>query len=264
MKTLPRWTERSGLWQFETASPEIRIVFTNRRGGVSETPYQSLNLGFHVGDLPERVLKNRELLCLELGLDPHDITSPRQRHTANVSVLEDAAGVGSGSSSEESEFDPCDGLLTRLTRTPLLLHFADCVPVVLSAVSTSGPVIAVLHAGRQGLFDGVLRNGTAAMSDYFGVPPESITAAVGPHIGVCCYEVEKEETGRFRERFGDEAVSGQYLDLAKAVDIDLTGTGLREENIYHLGICTCCDPDYYSYRRDGVTGRHGAIAWIEP
>lgn len=254
---------RLTLWRFDQAPSGINVFFTTRMGGVSRAPHDSLNLGFHVGDSPERVMENRRLLSEVLGLDPARITSPRQRHTAEVTNLEQSSQVGGGSISEESPFDPCDGLLTDLSAAPILLHFADCVPVVLAAASPDGPVVAVLHAGRQGLVRGILKNGAKMMIDHYQVEAGSISAAIGPHIGSCCYEVGGMIAAEFAERFGTRAVNGAFLDLAQASTADLVAMGLESQNIHHLEICTSCDPDFYSYRRDGVTGRHGAIAWIE-
>ncbi|MHB1325987.1 MAG: polyphenol oxidase family protein [Thermoleophilia bacterium] len=254
---------RLTLWQFDQAPAGINVFFTTRMGGVSGAPHDSLNLGFHVGDSPDSVMENRRLLSGILGLDPAKLTSPRQRHTAEVANLEQSSQVGGGSISEESPFDPCDGLLTGLFTAPILLHFADCLPVVLAAASPDGPVVAVLHAGRQGLMRGILKNGAQMMIDHYQVEAGSISAAIGPHIGSCCYKVSGMIAAGFAERFGTQAVNGVFLDLAQASTADLVAMGLEDRNIHHLEICTCCDSEFYSYRRDGVTGRHGAIAWIE-
>lgn len=249
-------------WKFAEAPKGVRVLFTMRKGGVSEPPYKSLNLGFHVGDDPDLVRQNRTALCETYNLDPASITSPRQRHTAVVRFIERDEDVGSGAAAEESVFDPCDGLITTLRNVPILLHFADCLPVVL-AVGGRKPAIAVLHAGRKGLVEGVVRNGIAMLMERTGVGAGEIVAALGPAIGPCCYEVGTELAHEFGERFGDEAVMGENIDLAAVAIIDLKGAGVIAWNIHMLDICTACDKDFYSYRRDGVTGRHGAVAWIE-
>ena len=113
--------------------------FSSRPGmaASSPPPYDSLNLGFHVGDDPHLVRENRRRLAVELEVDPASITCPRQRHTAEVAVVRSEGQIGSGALREESVFDPCDGLVTALKRVPILLHFADCLPVVLVADSGS-------------------------------------------------------------------------------------------------------------------------------
>lgn len=252
------------LWRFTEAAPGVKVYFTSRPGGISRPPYDSLNLGFHVGDDPGHVRGNRELLARTLGLAPDRLTSPRQRHTDQVSLLDNEADIGQGATAEESSFDPCDGLITTLTAAPLLLHFADCVPVVLSGVAEDGrPVAGVVHAGRQGLVEGVLANAAAMMVKRTGVALRDITAAIGPCIGPCCYQVDEGTASVFAGKFSGSVNDG-YLDLQSAAAHELTGAGLWRSNIYTLEICTACNDLFYSYRRDGLTGRHGAIAWIEP
>ncbi|MEK6536691.1 MAG: laccase domain-containing protein, partial [Actinomycetota bacterium] len=158
------------LYRFNSAPKGIRAYFTARNGGVSQPPYQSLNLGFHVGDDPEAVSSNRRLLASILGVDSARITSPRQRHGAEVSVLYDQVDVGAGADSEDSAFDPGDGLITSLKGAPILLHFADCVPVILAADGKE-QWVGVLHAGREGLIQGVVGRGVLSMSKQ-GMAPE--------------------------------------------------------------------------------------------
>ncbi|MCL4474492.1 MAG: polyphenol oxidase family protein [Actinobacteria bacterium] len=270
------------IWRFLKA-PGAGVCFTTRGGGGSRYPYASLNLGFHVGDDREHVSGNRALLASILGIEPSRITSPYQRHTSTVQSVTDEEAAGSGAFSEESRFDPCDGLITGLPGVPLLLMFADCVPVVLVGQAgaqapgdeNSGagkpaetkPVVAVLHAGRKGLIEGVLQNGVEKMESDYGVSASDITAAIGPAIGPCCYEVEEEIGREFEEKFGSEVIKNRtedrvLLDLQEAAQSALTGAGVPGENICILDICTSCHREFFSYRREGVTGRQGAIAWI--
>lgn len=257
--------ERDGLvlWRFAAAPAEARVFFTTRAGGVSRPPYDSLNLGFHVGDDLEAVRVNRKRLAGALGLDPARLTSPRQRHTDAVALLGREADAGSGAFDEASVFDPCDGLVTSLERVPLLLHFADCVPVVLAGRADDRAVVAVLHAGRAGLMAGVIENGvTRTMAS--GVLPDGLVAAIGPCVGPCCYEVDEGLAAAFKERFGAEALSaGRHLDLPRAAAATLALAGVPADNISTFAGCTACDESFFSYRRDGVTGRQGAIAWTE-
>lgn len=239
----------------------IRAYFTTRSGGLSHHPYEGLNLGYHVGDDQEAVTGNRRLLAGILGLESNRITSPRQRHTAEVCLLSDYADAGAGAQNEDSMFDPCDGLITSIKGAPILLHFADCVPVIISAEGES-KWVGVLHAGREGLMRGVVKNGVDSMMKQ-DVEPESITAAIGPAIGSCCYEVDGDTADRFADRFGPDLVIGNNLDLPGAVMHELMASGVLEKNIALMDRCTSCSSGFFSYRRDGVTGRHGAIAWIE-
>ncbi len=245
-------------WKFTKAPAGVKVFFTMRHGGVSEPPYESLNLGFHVGDDHEHVIQNRRALSEALGIAPAGITSPRQRHTSRVMLLEHDEQVGAGAYGEESFFDPCDGLATALPAAPILLQFADCLPVALMA---GGPRLAacVLHAGRRGIVDGVVRNGVAMMTDQFGVRPVAITAALGPAIGPCCYEVGSGIAREFEARFGPEAVAGANVDLAAAAIIDLKSAGIPPENIHLLDACTCCNHELLFLsprRRDRPPRRH--------
>lgn len=256
------------LWRFRKVPRGVNVVFTGRHGGVSQLPYASLNLGFHVGDLPEHVHQNRELVANVLGINAATITSPSQQHTGIVELFEYNTQAGSGSVSEASDFDPCDGLVTSFQQAPILLLYADCTPVVLTATDTLGnPAVAVLHAGRKGLIEGVVENGVSLMAETFNIVRETITAAVGPAIGACCYQVGDDIASEFESRIGPDVIDrndeGSWLDMQSATEAALLEAGLVPDNIHVLEICTSCDPDFFSYRRDGVTGRHGAIAWIE-
>lgn len=255
------WGEIS-VWRFGLAPRGVNVYFTNRKGGLSRPPYDSLNLGFHVGDDPEAVIANRNIIASTLGVDPARITSPRQRHTEMVSLLDDIHQAGAGATGEASLFDPCDGLVTDLENVPILLHFADCVPVVLAATAGGGPVAGVVHAGREGLMKGVLGNAVKLKKEKKGVAPEMITAAIGPCIGQCCYEVDEETAAGFAGKFGGQRVQGRFLDLGGAAEDELAAAGLPRAQIHQLDLCTSCDGNFFSYRRDGITGRHGAIAWI--
>jgi YfiH family protein len=218
--------------------------------------------------MPDPVKQNRALVSSLLRVDPSRITCPGQQHTAIVEELSGESEIGSGALSEKTAFDPCDGLLTALKNAPILLHFADCAPVVLTAEDGRGrPVLAVLHAGRRGLVEGVVEKGVDAMVRAYNLKPESIVAAVGPAIGACCYQVGEEVAAEFESRFGEDVLrrgdDRVWLDIQSAAGVALNGAAVLSENVHVLEICTSCDSDFYSFRRDGVTGRHGAIAWIE-
>jgi hypothetical protein len=254
------------VWEFHHAAHGTRVIFTGRPGGVSPPPYESLNLGYHVNDDPANVTENRRLICAVYGIDPQRVTSPAQRHTAVVRWVENESqvGIGAGPTPEtgwSNPFDPCDALLTRMKQVPLLLHFADCVPVVLTGQDGDGPLIAVIHAGRKGLVEGVIANAVSEVARL--IEPAGLSAAVGAPIGTCCYEVDEHAAAAFGKRFGQSAVRGRYLDLHYAAAKELIQAGVPEENIHTLELCTSCDDNFFSYRRDGVTGRHAAIAWIE-
>jgi hypothetical protein len=255
---------RLQLWKFTRATPGTNAFFTSRGGGTSSEPYDSLNLAYHVGDDSTCVTSNRRLLADALALEVGRFTSPHQEHSARVEVVTEA-NVGSGATSQSPDLRPCDGLVTDLPGAPLILHFADCVPIVLTGRShDSKPVIGVVHAGRKGLMDGVIGNAVEAITHDLDVAVNTVTAAIGPSIGPCCYEVDESCASAFGRRFGPGSLKERNLDLREAAKIDLQTARIAPANIFVMETCTACDPNFFSYRREGVTGRHSAIAWIGP
>jgi YfiH family protein len=218
-------------------------AFSTRRGGVSEGPYASLNLGLLTEDDAERVAENRRRLCAEVGAEPERLAMNRQVHAATVNRAEPGERGKRG-----------DGLWTDEPGVPMLKVTADCLPVAL--VRTDGrPGLALLHAGRLGLLEGIVAAGVAALGGR-------IAAAVGPGIGPCCYEVGAEIRDDYRRRFGAEVLRGHNLDLWTATERALREAGV--ESIERTDLCTACHPElFFSHRRDaGRTGRQGVIAYI--
>jgi purine-nucleoside/S-methyl-5'-thioadenosine phosphorylase / adenosine deaminase len=225
-------------------APEPYVVsFTTRRGGVSEGPYESLNLGLLTDDRPENVEENRGRACREVGADAERIAMNRQVHAATVNKA--LAG---------ERGRPGDGLWTDEPDVPMLKVTADCLPVAL--VRTNGrPALAVLHAGRLGLLEGIVEAGVAALDG-------PVVAVIGPGIGPCCYEVGDEIRAAFTHRFGPDVARGRNLDLWRACELALRESGVSR--IERLDLCTACNPAlFFSHRRDGgVTGRQGVIAYL--
>jgi purine-nucleoside/S-methyl-5'-thioadenosine phosphorylase / adenosine deaminase len=220
------------------------VVFSTRRGGVSEGPFASLNLGRKLGDVPERVDENRRRLCAEVGVEPDRLTLNYQRHTAQVNRAVAGRRGETG-----------DGLWTDEPELPLLALGADCALIGLARVNGDRPAAAVLHAGRIGLLAGVVEAGVAALGG-------GVAAVIGPTIGPCCYEVGEEVAGPFRARFGADVVSGRKLDLWTSAERALREAGCA--SVERLDLCTSCDADrFFSYRRDGKPrGGHGVLARV--
>ncbi|HMI29048.1 MAG TPA: polyphenol oxidase family protein [Gaiellaceae bacterium] len=219
------------------------VAFSTRRGGVSEGPYESLNLGLLTDDAPEHVEQNRTRLCDAVGADPARLAMNRQVHAATVNRAEPGERGREG-----------DGLWTATPGLPMLKLTADCLPVAL-ARRNGKPGLALLHAGRLGLLEGILEAGVAAL----GV--RRLAAAVGPGIGPCCYEVGEEIADAYRARFGGEALRGRNLDLWTVAERLLREAGV--ERIERFDVCTACNAEFFSHRRDrGVTGRQGVIGYV--
>jgi len=185
------------------------------------------------GDQPDRVHENRRLVCAELGADPDALSMNRQRHTTEVHRAH------AGRRGEDG-----DGLWTDERGLPLLAIVADCLPIALARVSGREPALAILHAGWRGLLEGIVAKGVAALRG--GV----LTAAIGPSIGPCCYEVREDVSDPFRRAFGVGLLRDGKLDLWSAAERALRAAGVARVDRFDL--CTACNPDlFFSHRRTG-------------
>lgn len=228
-----------------------RWVVTDRAGGDSASPYDSLNLGDHVGDDPDRVAANRARVAAEIGLAPDDLRFMNQVHGARV------AHVGH----EPAEHPPeADAMVTAERGVALAVLVADCVPVLLTARRSD--VIAVAHAGRRGVAAGVVTATVAAMQEL-GARPSRVVAKVGPAICGRCYEVPKamqeEICAAVPEARSTTAVGTPGLDLRAAVVAQLMQAGVQTIEVESW--CTAERDDLYSHRRDGVSGRFAGLVW---
>ena len=230
--------------RWEVPGP-YEIVFTTRRGGVSEGPYASLNLGRKTGDDVERVDENRRRACAEIDADPERLALNYQVHSAVVGRAQQGERGGVRA----------DGLWTDEPGLPVLALSADCLPIALVRANGSTPAVCVLHAGRIGLLDGILEAGVTALGG-------TLAAAIGPAIGPCCYEVGEEVATPYRARFGAEIMSGRKLDLWQAAERVLRDAGV--ERVERFDLCTACNPElFFSHRRDGKPrGVQGVLARV--
>ncbi|MDO9556825.1 MAG: polyphenol oxidase family protein [Coriobacteriia bacterium] len=242
----------------------ITVAFSERMGGVSEPPFASLNLGSHVGDDPAAVDENRFRLLSALGLGDlrSRLTCAQQVHGTRVMHVDEML-VGAGGRALPDSRPPIagvDALDTTLSATPLMLFFADCVPIVL--VRPSVPAIAVVHAGWRGALSGIAGMAAHVLTSAGG--DDDIVAYIGPHIGACCYEVSEALVSQFSNTFVTLAPADGRLDLAAAVAEDLVRAGVPMERQKRHGMCTADNIDrFFSYRAEnGLTGRHCAVAAI--
>jgi len=244
----------------------IVVAFSQRTGGRSRSPYTSLNLAAHVGDEPGAVDENRSafLHALELGPDRDSLTMCEQVHGTSVREVS-GASVGMGAFAREGGPAPIpatDALITMQEHVPLLLCFADCVPVVLVA---TGPVrgVAVVHAGWRGALARIVPEAARRLAAATGSTTGEMLAFVGPHIGACHYEVDEALLSQFVHTFGTIAAAQGRLDLGAVVSESLNGVGVPISSVCRADICTVERTDaFYSYRAEGLTGRHGALACI--
>ena len=234
---------------FRIDLPGAQVLFSTREGGVSEGPYESLNLGLLTGDDRQRVLANRRVLADAAGVSPEQVAMGWQVHGNDVTEWE-------GPDPDCAFLDPqgghlkVDGHVTRELGLGLLVLVADCLPV---AIAGEGAV-AMVHCGWRGLAGGLI--GRAVERIDGGAP---LAAAVGPGIGQCCYEVGEDVLSAFSAYEG--VADGRMLDLRAIADAQLRAAGI--ERVEHVDLCTSCRPDlFFSHRRDdGVTGRQGGVVW---
>lgn len=228
-----------------------RGVFTTRQGGSSRAPWDSLNLAVHVGDAFATVQSNRTRLVEQLGLD--GLAFGKQVHGTGVRVLRSLTRRTSRG------LDDTDGLVTTTPGIGLVVMGADCLPVLLAGEG----VVGAVHVGRGGLAKAILAEAVRVMRDEGA---EDVTAVVGPGICGSCYEVPASLAGEV-----EKAVPGSRsttragttgIDLLAGARAQLQALGVPSTAV---GGCTFEQPEqFYSYRRDGVTGRHAGVVWLEP
>jgi polyphenol oxidase len=226
-------------------------AFSTRLGGVSKSPYASLNLGFGSGDSRACVLRNRARFGQAVGINADDLTTLQQVHGHRVIVLTEASDL------QLVRHTPGDGLLTNRPYLPLAVITADCFPVVLAAPSL--PAVGIVHAGRKGIAAGVVPAAIALIRQAFDVSPEAVFAAIGPGIGRCCYEVDEASAEPFLSQFTSAAAiyrpsrpAHLYLDLQQAILLQLRAAGVPSSHVWSADLCTACHLQwFYSYRREG-------------
>ena len=229
----------------------VRALVSTRAGGVSLPPYDSLNLAGHVGDAPQAVADNRARLR---GLLPAEPVWLEQVHGCAVAATEAATGV-----------PRADASVARTPGQVCAVLTADCLPVLFC--DRAGSAVAAAHAGRRGLAAGVQEATQARM----GVPAQEVIARLGPAIGPASFEVGEEVRDAFVGRdegaasaFRPGERAGKWMaDLFQLARLRLARAGVAA--VYGGGICTHADrARFYSYRRDGVTGRFASLVWLAP
>jgi len=224
------------------------VVFTDRHGGVSVAPYDSANLGDHVGDDPTAVAENRRVAARRTPFTPDEPDAwvwLRQVHGDTVVTVDRVP-----SSPPEA-----DAAVTAEPGLPLVVLTADCAPIALVASEAVG----VVHAGWPGLEAGVIE---AAVGALRALSPGPVRAVLGPCILPARYEFGSDLLARLVDRFGPDvagvtAAGTPALDIPTAVRISMRRVGVDEFD--DVGVCTAASPDLFSYRRDGTTGRQALV-----
>jgi YfiH family protein len=217
--------------------------FTDRLSGNSSGVYASLNLGNHVGDIPEVVTSNRALISAKFGPTQY----MNQVHGNRVAIIEEVT----------DEIPTADALVTGIPGITLSVMVADCIPLLLK----SSYAVAAVHVGRKGLLNRVAEKAIDVMRE---ISDAQISAIIGPAICGKCYEVSpeifSEVTAIHPESASQTASNTPSLDLVAALISDLKKLGITD--IDNQSRCTLEDQDLYSYRRDGTTGRQAGLVWL--
>jgi YfiH family protein len=243
-----QWREQDGVRWLEAELPGATATFSTRLGGVSEAPFETLNLGILTGDDRDAVLENRSRIAAAVGLEPDQVLMGLQVHGSEV-LGHTAAQDPSPYAQPGTSLPEVDGHFTAAARLAPLVLVADCLPVALAGAGG----VAMLHCGWRGLAAGIVRRGAEAVAAKAG--------AIGPGIGRCCYEVGPEVLERFAG-LGDGIAEGRMLDLAEVARRQLLAAGV--EQVESAGLCTSCEPQlFFSHRRDGErSGRQGGLVWL--
>lgn len=228
--------------------PNVGFVFTSRRGGASDSPFDTANLSYDVGDDPENVTRNREALRQRLGLA--SLVDCTQVHGDQVRL-------------DAEPGQPCeaDGLTTARPGVGLMVKTADCQPVLLA--HESGRFVAGLHVGWRGNKINFPAGGVRVFCEHYGLRPEELFAVRGPSLGP-----EQAEFVNFAQDFGP-GFEPWYRPETRTMDLwaltrhQLVQAGLRPDRVHGLELCTRTrEREFFSYRRDKTTGRQAGIVWI--
>jgi YfiH family protein len=248
------------IWQHSTAGPEgrtVRFAFSDRWDGVSKPPYGELNLGGHVGDDPDAVAENRRAVAGALGFpEAGQVVYMNQVHGADVEYV---------AMPWQGRAPDVDALVTDRAGLGLAVLVADCVPVLLA--DPAAGVVAAAHAGRPGLRAGVVPATLERMMSL-GADPARIVAVTGPSVCGLCYEVPEEMRADVAERvpasFAETRQGTPALDVPAGVWSQLREAGIDTDRSVRLPVCTQESPEYFSFRRDGTTGRFAGFVWVGP
>jgi hypothetical protein len=238
----------------------IRHGFSTRRGGVSLAPDGILNLGYVPWDSHDNVKENRRRFLSALGLTPDCLATVEQVHSTEFHII-----IG-----RAHQWNPNmhgDALVTAERGVALAVQVADCFPVLISDPKTG--TIAAVHAGWRGTLARILPQTLSGMKHKLGVDPARVLVAIGPGIRHCCFEVGSEVAAAFKAAFPGACLccphpnhrGKHFLDMPRALTLQLAEAGVSQETVHDLGLCTRCHTDeFFSYRAEGSgTGRMMAV-----
>ncbi|HMK76383.1 MAG TPA: peptidoglycan editing factor PgeF [Thermodesulfobacteriota bacterium] len=226
----------------------VQFAFLTRQGGVSLPPYDSLNLSDKNGDQKECVSTNKNLIARTFGFDPSRLVLLDQMQQDQILLLKKPIAT----LSSPLEYD---ALITNFPNIYLAILTADCLPIFV--VDQKRRVTAAIHAGRNGTVLRITAKVLTRMKEEFGCSSRDLLITLGPSIGVCCHEIDKKAFHPEWEPFSTPKGTGKWLiDLAQINIAQMKGEGIKGEQISWVNLCThCCSDLFFSYRREGRTGR---------
>jgi polyphenol oxidase len=245
-----------------TKFPQVEHFVSMRTGGVSESPYNSLNLALHVRDDKKAVLANRRRIAKVLKRKPSAFVYLKQTHGEKIKIIR-GKDCGKGAKEYSDGIYGVDAIITKAANIFLIVQVADCVPILL--FDPKGEVIAAVHAGWQGTMKEIVKRTVEKMAMEFDCDPKELIAGIGPSIGPCCFEVKEDVfylaniIYSAREDVVIQRGNKTFIDLWQANKLQLLRAGLPESNIEVSRVCTSCNTDkYFSVRKEGQTGRFEA------
>ncbi|RIV28225.1 peptidoglycan editing factor PgeF [Alicyclobacillaceae bacterium I2511] len=243
---------------------QVRAVCFGRKGGVSEKPWDSLNVGFHVEDDPQNVTVNRQRCVEVIGGRLEDWVMAQQVHGHKVARVT-SQDRGKGAYTAENAVSGVDGLVCDSPGVTLGILAADCVPVLF--YDPRRGAVGIAHSGWKGTVGHLVREVVSVMKQSFGTDPSDLNVCLGPSIRECCYEVGADVARHVNTEFGSSFLVASphepkrpdhfMLSLQNCIRSDLMGCGIPQEKIEDFGECTVCHSDYlFSHRESlGKTGR---------
>jgi hypothetical protein len=235
--------------------PQLCHGFSARDGGTG----QPLNLSYRPWDSVERVNENRRRFLSAVNLGESNLAILRQVHSNRAYIIKDNSGEWNQSEG--------DALITAVEKIALAVQIADCLPVLIA--DPAKRVVAAVHSGWRGTLSRILFQTICKMQQFYRSNPSNLLVAVGPGIRKCCFEVGNEVVELFEKEYPgsdlavpEEACPGKFfLDLGKALEVQLDVAGVPKENRHDLGACTRCNPDkFFSHRAEGqASGRMLAV-----
>ena len=245
--------------------PNVLHAISTRQGGVSTGNYNSLNLGFHVGDVPDRVLENHHRLSQSLGFDLSSLVSCQQVHHDTIALV-GKRYLKNSSYLPDKMIGQTDALITDVPGITLMTRHADCLPILFFDSKTR--TAAVSHAGWKGTLAHIGPKTVDLLVKEYKCERQDIQAGLGPSIGPCCYQISSAMADLASEKLikgnlfvKEESGNKLSFDLWQANREQLLTAGIPEENIYSSEVCTSCKVDhFFSYRKEKkVTGRFAAL-----